>query len=178
VRDGGCLIRRLRPEDNLVELTRLIHAAYAARLAEGLRFVGTHQSEETTAERIAGGYAFVAIGDGRLIGTVTARPPMPKSSAPLYREPRTWSFSQLAVAPECQGRGLGRRLHDAAVELALQHGATTMALDTAAPAQRLIALYGTWGYRIVGRADWRPTTNYDSVLMARPIAADNAKECS
>jgi len=164
------VIRRLRPEDSLEELTHLVHAAYAARLAEGLRFVGTHQTVEITAERIAGGHAFVAADGERLIGTVIARPPQAKSSAPLYREPRTWSFGQLAVLPEFNGRGLGWQLQVSAVELALEHGARTMALDTAAPAQRLIALYETWGYQIVGRADWRPTTNYESVLMARPIS--------
>ena len=58
------------------------------------------------------------------------------------------------------------------MELAAQRGAQTMALDTAAPATRLISLYESWGYRIVGSADWRPKTNYESVLMARPIATN------
>lgn len=164
-------IRALSPSDSLEQLTDLIHRAYAPHLAHGLRFVGTHQTVQVTAERIASGHAFVATAHDELIGTVTVRPPQPQSSAPLYRDPLTWSFSQLAVAPELKGRGLGRALHDAAVQFALQSGAQTMMLDTAAPAKGLIARYESWGYRIVGRADWRPKTNYESVLMSRALSS-------
>jgi ribosomal protein S18 acetylase RimI-like enzyme len=164
-------IRALWPSDSLERLTDLIHRACAPHLAHGLRFVGTHQTPQVTAERIASGHAFVATVHDELIGTVTVRPPQPLSSAPLYRDPHTWSFSQLAVAPELKGRGLGRALHDAAVQFALQSGAQTMMLDTAEPAKGLIALYESWGYRIVGRADWRPKTNYESVLMSRALSS-------
>ena len=44
-----------------------------------------------------------------------------------------------------------------------------MALDTAQPATALIAMYESWGYRVVGECDWRPVTNYTSVLMARDL---------
>jgi GNAT superfamily N-acetyltransferase len=164
-------IRALWPSDSLEQLTDLIHRAYAPHLVHGLRFVGTHQTVQVTAERIASGHAFVATLQDELVGTVTVRPPKPKSAAPLYRDPHTWSFSQLAVTPELKGRGLGRALHDAAVQFALRSGAQTMMLDTAEPAKGLIALYESWGYRIVGRADWRPQTNYESVLMSRAISS-------
>lgn len=162
-------IRPLLPSDSLERLTDLIHRAYAPHLAHGLRFVGTHQSVEVTAERLATGDAFIATSPDCIVGTVLARPPQPSSSVPLYRDPQTWSISQLAVAPEYKGRGLGRALHDTAVRHAVRQGARTVALDTAAPAARLIRLYKSWGYRIVGRADFRPTTNYESVLMAQSV---------
>lgn len=161
-------IRRLADEDSLDELTKLIHEAYAPHLKVGLRFVGTHQTVAVTAERLATGDAFIATSTGRMVGTVLARPPRPTSSVPLYRDPHTWSISQLAVAPEYKGRGLGRAQHDKAVRHAIERGAKTVALDTAAPAKGLITLYESWGYRVVGRTDYRPTTNYESVLMARP----------
>lgn len=44
-------------------------------------------------------------------------------------------------------------------------------------ATRLIALYERWGYRNVGTHDWRPHTNYVSVLMQRrvdPVTSDLA----
>lgn len=156
-------------DDSLEELTEMIHAAYAPHLSAGLRFVGTNQTVAVTAERLATGDAFVATSSGRIVGTVLARPPQPSSSVPLYRDPKTWSISQLGVAPEYKGRGLGRALHDTAVRHAVRQGARTIALDTAAPAARLIRLYKSWGYRIVGRADYRPTTNYESVLMAQSV---------
>lgn len=44
-----------------------------------------------------------------------------------------------------------------------------MALDTAQPATALIAMYESWSYRVVGECDWRPLTNYTSVLMERDL---------
>jgi GNAT superfamily N-acetyltransferase len=150
-------------------LTALIHAAYAPHAALGLRYWGTHQSVEDTARRFASGHGFVALAGEVYVGTIVVRPPQPASPVPLYREPYTWSFSQFAVAPEHKGCGLGKALHDAALQYTLSKGGRTMALDTAAPAQALITMYEKWGYRLVGTCDWRPHTNYESVLMARPI---------
>jgi ubiquinone/menaquinone biosynthesis C-methylase UbiE len=104
-----------------------------------------------------------------LVGTVLIRPPQPTSKAFLYRDPSTWSLGQLAVHPDFKGRGVARRLHDVAVELARSHGAQAIALDTAEPAKELIELYQRWGYQIVGSVDWRPHTNYESVLMTREL---------
>lgn len=162
-------IRPLQPSDCISELTELIRAAYAPHAENGLRFVGTYQDEATTAKRFADGHGLVAQSERGPVGTVVVRPPQPTSTAALYREPRTWSIGQLAVLPEWKGRGLGRALHDAAVDLARQHGASAIALDTAEPAKALISLYERWGYRVVGKADWRPHTNYDSVLMRREL---------
>jgi len=105
---------------------------------------------------------------GRYIGTITVRPPQPDSSVALYRDPAVYSLAQFCVAPRFKGQGLGRRLHDHAVEVACERGARTIALDTARPATALIRLYEAWGYAVVGECDWRPHTNYVSVLMARP----------
>jgi ribosomal protein S18 acetylase RimI-like enzyme len=165
------LIRPLESNDSLDELTELIRAAYQPHLTSGLRFVGTYQTSDITAKRFASGYGLVAIGDGRLVGTVLVRPPQPTSKAVLYRDPGTWSLGQLAVHPDFKGRGFARALHDAAVDLARSHGAQVIALDTAEPAKELIDLYQRWGYQIVGSVDWRPHTNYESVLMTRELVA-------
>lgn len=137
-------------------MTDLIHAAYAPHLANDLQFVGTNQTVDDTAQRFASGHGLVATVGQAIVGTILARAPQPHSKAPLYRDVHTWSFGQFAVAPELKGRGLGRDLHDAVLGLACHSGANVMALDTATPALRLIALYESWGYRIVGTADWRP----------------------
>jgi hypothetical protein len=62
-------------------------------------------------------------------------------------------------------------LHQAALDHALAQGGKIMALDTAAPALDLIEMYQRWGYQVVGSSDWRPKTNYLSVLMSRPVVA-------
>ena len=91
---------------------------------------------------------------------------------PLYREPNIWSISQFCVSPEYKGMGYGRRLHEEALSFASDAGAEFVALDTAEPAQGLIAMYESWGYAVVGTCDWRPHTNYRSVLMKRSVASE------
>jgi ribosomal protein S18 acetylase RimI-like enzyme len=165
------MVRALCADDDAAEITRLVHAAYARHLAGGLRFWATHQSVDDTRERLASGQALVMTASGRIVGTVVARPPQPQSEVMVYRDPHTWSIAQLAVAPALRGQGAGRHLHDAAVMAARAAGARRIALDTALPATGLIELYRRWGYRIVGEVDWRPHTNYLSVVMARDVDA-------
>ena len=161
-------IRALCEADSLVLLTQLIHRAYAPHAVFGLRYWGTHQSVEDTGNRCASGKSFVARLEGSFVGTITVRAPQPDSPLALYRAPETWSLCQFAVAPELKGMGLGKALHQAAEAWAVEHGAKVLALDTAAPAKSLIAMYEAWGYSAVGEHDWRPHTNYPSVVMSRP----------
>jgi ribosomal protein S18 acetylase RimI-like enzyme len=61
-------------------------------------------------------------------------------------EPTHFEFTELAVAPERQGRGIGGRLHDAVLE-GLPHGrALLSALADNAP---VVAFYERRGWRIV-----------------------------
>lgn len=162
-------IRAITRQDDLERLTALIHAAYAPQAAKGLRYWGTHQTVEDTAKRLAAGTGLLMLQGEEYVATLTLRPPQPASPVALYREPEVWTFGQFCVAPAAKGRGCGRQLHDHATELARQAGAKFMALDTAQPASALIAMYESWGYRVVGECDWRPLTNYTSVVMSRPL---------
>ena len=161
--------RFLSPDDDLVMLTELIHAAYGKRAARNLRYWATHQSVEDTARRFQSGQGLIAEKAGRIVGTVVVRPPQPDSEVAVYRHPTTWTLCQFAVLPDVQGGGVGRQLHAAALEYAWFQGGRSMALDTAAPAIDLIDMYIRWGYSVVDDADWRPLTNYVSVVMSRSI---------
>lgn len=164
-------VRPLSPQDDLPTLTDLIHAAYARRAASNLRYWATHQTVEDTARRFKAGHGLIAEANGQIVGTLTVRPPSPDSEVALYRDPAIWTLAQFAVLPSLQGRGIGRRLHDAALDFVQSQGGSVLALDTAAPASDLIATYRRWGYRVVGECDWRPHTNYVSVVMSRAIHA-------
>ena len=159
------VIRRWRDDDDPHAVTALVRAAYAHHAREGLRFWATHQSVEDTLERLGRGAAFVALDGSAYVGTVTVQPPSPGAEVALYREPDVHSIHQLAVALSHRGGQLGRRLHDVAAAHARDQGARRLALDTAAPAYGLIALYRRWGYRTVGTHDFRPFTTYESVVM-------------
>lgn len=162
-------VRYLSPDDDLSAITELIHAAYSSRAAANLRYWATHQSVEDTAKRFSLGQGLIAESNGRIVGTITVRPPHPNSEVPLYRNLSVWILTQFGVLPELQGCGIGRQLHDAALAHAQANGGSIIALDTAAPATELIEMYRRWGYDVVGECDWRPKTNYSSVLMSRSI---------
>ncbi|MBV7540526.1 GNAT family N-acetyltransferase [Acidovorax sp. sic0104] len=163
------LIRPVSARDDLEQLTRLIHSAYAPHAAQGLRYWGTHQSVQDTAKRFASGTGLVMLEGNEYVGTITLRPPQPESPVALYRDCGVWTFCQFCISPDAKGRGYGAQLHAHATALAQRAGAKVMGLDTAQPAAALIAMYESWGYRIVGECDWRPLTNYTSVVMSRPL---------
>jgi GNAT superfamily N-acetyltransferase len=162
-------IREVRATDDLVDLTNLIRSAYKIHSASGLRYWATHQSVEDTAKRFAGGVGFVAEVDNEIVATITLRRPELDSKVPLLREPETWSFGQFCVSPSHQGNGFGKKIHDFSLMYAYDHGCRKIALYTAQPAVGLIAMYQTWGYALVGTCDWRPHTNYLSVLMSQLV---------
>ena len=172
-------IRRLEPDDSFEELTALLHRAYASLAERGLRYLATHQSVETTRKRASQGDCFVAVApDGTIIGTIVIYPPAsdldhgntsgakgPKS----YAQPGVATFGQYGVEPSWKGRGLGRALHAHAELHARTLGATALACDTAEPATELIAMYQRWGYTVIERMRWE-VTNYDSVVLSKPLA--------
>lgn len=162
-------IRQVTASDDLDRLTALIHSAYAPHARLGLRYWGTHQSAQDTAKRFASGTGLVMLDGNDYMGTLTLRPPQPDSAVALYRDPTVWSLCQFCISPQAKGRGYGTQLHAYATAWAQRMGAQTMALDTAQPANALIAMYESWGYRVSGECDWRPLTNYTSVLMSRSL---------
>ena len=88
----------------------------------------------------------------------------------------TLATASLAIPGEAvaKGKGFGKQIHDSALGYAAAHGCTKMALHTAQPAAALIAMYQSWGYALVGTCDWRPHTNFLSVLMSKPLAATHS----
>jgi GNAT superfamily N-acetyltransferase len=173
-------VRVITPQDDIVALTAILHRAYAPLAARGLRYMATHQSPADTHRRLFKGHPLAAEKAGQIIGTITIYPPQPRASVATYRDPHTFSFGQFAVDPVFAGQGIGRILHQAAVDYALGQGARFLSLDTAAPATDLIATYARWGYAIVEHTHWGDT-NYESVLMRRTLRPDplgQAPACS
>lgn len=162
-------IRTFSEDDDIVAITELIHAAYAQYTKAGLRYWGTHQTSEDTKKRFKYGIGVVMLQQDEYIGTLTIRPPQAESKVQLYRQQDVWSLSQFCISPKYQGLGYGKILHSYAISIAAKEGASFIALDTAASVSALISMYQTWDYEIVGSCDWRPQTNYESVLMQKPI---------
>lgn len=165
------LIRELRPDDAIPEITVLLHAAYAGLAALGFRYVATYQDDEVTRRRLERGYPLVAEEAGRLIATVTLYPPRPDAIPAWYRRPEVHYFGQFGVLPEFQKQGIGARLMDEVERRAAARGAAEIALDTAEGAAHLVAWYERRGYRFIEYVQW-PVTNYRSVVMSKGLRPD------
>jgi GNAT superfamily N-acetyltransferase len=161
-------IRLLSEDDSLEELTAMLHRAYVGLGAMGLNYTAVDQGVERTRERCEGGACFVAVANGKLVGTIKLDPPDPDEYIPEYRKPEVGSISQFGVEPDWQGSGLGQRLLKAALEQAHEWGLQAVALDTAIPARHLVSLYKGWGFEIVDEIQW-PGKVYRSYVMRREM---------
>jgi ribosomal protein S18 acetylase RimI-like enzyme len=81
-------------------------------------------------------------------------------------EPDHLWIENVAVAPECQGQGLGRRLLRHAEALATAAGLAELRLLTNGAFAANIALYRALGYRITSEEPWGDGV---VVFMAKPI---------
>ena len=162
------VIRPLQPGDDFVQLTELLHRAYAQLAEMGFRYTATYQTPEITRNRCETGTCLLAILDERVVGTVTYYHPQQTCHADWYDRLEVASFGQFGVDPPMQGAGIGARLMDAVEALAKADGAAELACDTAEGATHLIEMYERKGYRRVGTVDWRDT-NYMSVILSKEI---------
>jgi predicted N-acetyltransferase YhbS len=162
-------IRPIGPDDSIEELTALLHRAYAVLGAMGLNYTAVDQNPDVTRSRIAAGIGLVACdAGGRIVGTIVFHAPGRMRGSPWLGRPEVAHCGQLAVEPPLQKRGIGGRLMAAVEAQACAAGATEIALDTAEPAEHLVAWYGRRGYRFIEYAQWRGK-RYRSVIMSKPL---------
>jgi ribosomal protein S18 acetylase RimI-like enzyme len=162
-------IRPIGPDDNIDELTALLHRSYASLGNMGLNYTAVDQSAETTRMRLSRGFGFAAVDpQERVVGAIVFYPPRRSTGSAWLERPEVAHFGQFAVDPALQRRGIGSRLMDLVEEQAREMGAKEIALDTAEPALHLIGLYQRRGYRFIEYAQWRGK-HYRSVIMSKSI---------
>lgn len=155
-------IQKIEEGERIPEITRLLNQAYKPLADAGLNYTAASQSEQVTAERMAGAHTFGALIGDQIVGVITVHP---DEDQLLYRQPETLVIGPFGVSPDHQGDGIGAQLLKYAEAQAL---APVYALDTAIPAEHLSRYYLRHGYREVGQINWRSKT-YSSVLMAKPL---------
>jgi GNAT superfamily N-acetyltransferase len=169
---GEVLIRRLSPADSLEELTSLLHRAYRAQVEMGLRPLAGRQDVETTRKRCLNGECYVAVlggqGGEKLVGTILFHEVEDAKGPPWFGNSDVDSFSQFAVDPEIQGKGIGQLLLDTVERRAVECGARHLGLSMAEPDEKLRAFYERRGYRFVEFWQW-PYTNYRSVILSKQL---------
>lgn len=162
-------IREVNDQDSIPEITALLHRAYARNAAVGLRFNACHQNDERTRLRLSEGAGFVMEREGRLVGTLALCLFEDLPYGTFNPNGLVASFGQFAIEPELSKLNLGGLLIRKAEERARSAGATFLALDTAKPAAGLVAYYQRQGFETVGEVDYRPSTNYDSWVLAKRL---------
>ena len=103
-------LREFRESDSIVELTALLHRAYARLGAMGLNYTAVDQTPEVTAKRIRGGNCFVVEHGTKLVGTIVAQPTYAPNDCEYFTRPGVAAVHQFAVLPEHKGEGICRML--------------------------------------------------------------------
>jgi len=171
---GTITVRRLAPSDSFDELTTLLHRAYRPQVEMGLRPLAGRQDAATTRKRCEAGETYVAelrgSGRPRLVGVILFHEVEDAKGPPWFQNKHVDSFSQFAVDPDIQGRGIGQRLLDTCERRAVECGSTELALSMAEPDTGLRAFYEKRGYRFIEYWQW-PYTNYRSAILSKTLKA-------
>lgn len=176
-------IRRLSPDDPIPEITKLLHRAYANQMKMGLRPLAGRQDDQTTRRRCQSGECYLAtipdpssLRGERIAGVILFHEVEPDEGPPWFKNPNVDSFSQFAVDPEIQGRGIGillletveRRAVECAGDVASGGGSVELACSMAEPDEKLMAFYMRRGYRFIEHWQW-PYTNYRSAILSKTL---------
>ena len=156
--------------DSITELTELLHRSYKVLLDSGWKHVAGWQDEEMTGHHISKGECFVAVSDGKIIGTILLYGDFSdKGDVPeLYKRKDVRVFGKFAVEPEFQKLGIGSRLMDFIENHAREMGINEIALDTSEETTDLINFYKKRGYRFICHHQWA-ITNFQSVVMSKKL---------
>ncbi len=168
-------IRLIQESDPIPQITALLHRAYAAQVAMGLRPLAGRQDDATTRRRCTSGQCYLALLPGpvasapeRIVGTILFHEVEPDQGPPWFQNKFVDSFSQFAVDPDLQGLGIGRLLLDTAERRARECGATELALSMAEPDTNLRLFYERRGYRFIETWKWH-YTNYTSLILSKTL---------
>jgi len=162
-------VRRWSTADAVPPITALLHRAYARQVEMGLRPLAGRQDDAVTLRRLSSGESFVADLGGAVVGVIILNEQEPDEGPDWFHKPGVTSFSQFAVDPALQSRGIGRLLLDAIERRAAELGNDELALSMAEPDHQLRDYYLKRGFRIVGTWKW-PYTNYTSLIMSKRLA--------
>lgn len=180
-------VRLLLPTDSLVDLTAMLHRAYAGQVAMGLSPLAGRQSVEITRQRCMSGECYVAVMDARheslgmlppaaeagacerIVGVILFHEIEDAQGPAFFRRRDVDYFSQFGVEPGLQGHGIGTLLLDKVERRAIECGSDELGLSMAEPDTRLRQYYERRGFRFIEFWQW-PYTNYRSVILSKPLS--------
>lgn len=177
-------VRLIHPGDPIPQITALLHRAYRKQTEMGLRPLAGRQDDATTARRCASGECYLAVmgeghgppngtrkgtrGPAKIVGVILFHEIEDAEGPPWFRRKDVDYFSQFAVDPDIQGRGIGGMLLGTAERRARECGSVELGLSMAEPDTDLMAYYLKRGYRLVEHWQW-PYTNYRSAILSKSL---------
>jgi tRNA (guanine37-N1)-methyltransferase len=146
--DGLDLEVRLATRADAGELFTLTRACWLQEMwaNPGAVIPALEESFEDAVRGLEDWTSFVALAGGRIVGSVRGK---------LVGDGTVWDVGRVMVAPDLQGRGLGRHLLTL-IEEAAPSEATTYELWTGATSVDNLRMYKKAGYRIQGPAPGTP----------------------
>jgi GNAT superfamily N-acetyltransferase len=157
---AGVRVRRASPED-AESIASVLYKSFAEyeSLYTSEGFAATVSTVESVRERLRAEPAWVAVSDGKVVGTVGATP---KGEALYVRS--------MAVLPSARGRRVGHLLMERVEEFAASGGFKRMFLSTTPFLTRAIKLYERRGFRrsAEGPQDLRGTPLFTMVKNLSP----------
>lgn len=112
-------------------------------------------SEALVAEYLEEGCLYRAVWDDVVVGVFVLLP----------LEETLWELKNIAVAPEWQGKGVGKALLEAALAEAKEKGATMLQVGTGNSSIRQLAFYQKAGFRMERIAKNYYSLNYDAPIF-------------
>jgi tRNA (guanine37-N1)-methyltransferase len=142
--DGGEIVISAATPGDVPELAVLMRACWVQEAVanDTLDIPALHESLDDVRESLDTTQTWVARSSGRLVGAVRTAPGGADDE---------WFVGRLCVAPDLQGRGLGRRLLEHA-ESTAPDGIRTFTLHTGARSTDNLRMYKKAGYRLVDTA--------------------------
>jgi ribosomal protein S18 acetylase RimI-like enzyme len=100
--------------------------------------------------------------EGKIVGTITLVPP--GSPFAEVAKDDEYELRMLAVSPLERGRGIGRKLTQAALDMAVERGAHRVVLSTMETMRAAHGLYEKMGFQRRPDLDWVVTDNDDGTV--------------
>ncbi len=149
------------------ELTEILHKAYEPLIKFGMAATA-QQSPEKTLSRLKGGESFLGFVNSEVVPTITMMMDARQEPIVWYKEPGVFWFTQFAIKPTFQGKGLGAELLDFAEAFAKRNGASELAFDTSEEATSLIAWYQHRNYRFIDYCKL-PDVSCRSIVLSKNL---------
>jgi GNAT superfamily N-acetyltransferase len=164
------VVRQWTPSDAVSPITALLHRAYAKQVEMGLKPLAARQDDQVTLRRLSSGEPYIAqvASTPHPAGIIILNEHEPDEGPAWFSKPGVCAFSQFAVEPTLQGKGIGHHLLTTVEARAKELNNSELALSMAEPDHDLRNYYIRRGYRIVGVWKW-PYTNYASLIMSKRL---------